>query len=53
MPLEPGPVQVIHNFFKTKSEVLADLDRHDMWPTVYVCNRMEELLDPETSPLKS
>ena len=43
MALEPGPMQVIHNFFTTKSEVLADLDKHDMWPTVYVSNRMEEL----------
>ena len=43
MALEPGPMQVIHNFFTTKSEVLADLDRLDLWPTTYVSNRMEEL----------
>ena len=27
MALEPGPMQVVHNFFTTKSEVLADIDR--------------------------
>ncbi len=43
MTLEPGPMRVEHNFFSTKSEVLADIDRLDLWPTVYVSNRMEEL----------
>lgn len=43
MALEPGPMKVIHNYFNTKSEVLADLDRLDLWPTVYVSNRMDEL----------
>jgi Cupin domain len=43
MALEPGPMQVVHNFFSTKSEVLADLDKLDLWPTTYVSNRMEEL----------
>jgi len=43
MALEPGPMQVIHNFFSTKSEVLADIDKLDLWPTVYVSNRMDEL----------
>jgi len=36
-------MRVEHNFFSTKSEVLADIDRLDLWPTVYVSNRMEEL----------
>ena len=31
------------NFFSTKSEVLADIDKLDLWPTVYVSNRMDEL----------
>lgn len=43
MPLEPGPMRVIHNFFSTKSEVLADIDRLDFWPTTYVSDRMDEL----------
>ena len=43
MALEPGPMQVVHNFFTTKSEVLADLDKLDLWPTTYVSDRMEEL----------
>jgi hypothetical protein len=43
MALEPGPMRVVHNFFTTKSEVLADIDKLDFWPTTYVSNRMEEL----------
>ena len=43
MALRPGPMRVEHAFFKTKSEVLADIDKLDFWPTVYVSNRMEEL----------
>lgn len=43
MALDPGPMRVMHNFFKSKSEVLADIDRLDLWPTVYVSDRMEEL----------
>ena len=43
MPLESGPMQVIHNAFTSKSEVLADLDRLDLWPTTYVSERMQEL----------
>ena len=43
MPLKPGPMQVIHGFFSTKSEVLADIDRQDLWPTTYVSERMEAL----------
>lgn len=43
MALEPGPMQVIRNFFTTKDEVLDDIKRLDLWPTVYVSNRMEEL----------
>jgi hypothetical protein len=43
MALEPGPMHVVHNFFTTKSEVLADIDKLDFWPTTYVSNRMEEL----------
>jgi hypothetical protein len=43
MALEPGPMQVIHNFFSSKSEVFADLDKLDFWPTTYVSDRMEEL----------
>ena len=43
MALEPGPMHVIHNFFTTKSEVLADIDKLDFWPTTYVSDRMEEL----------
>jgi quercetin dioxygenase-like cupin family protein len=43
MPLEPGPMQVIRNAFSTKEEVLDDIKRHDLWPTTYVSERMEEL----------
>ena len=43
MALKPGPMHVIHNFFTTKSEVLRDIDRLDLWPTTYVSERMQEL----------
>ena len=43
MPLEPGPMQVIHNAFSTKGEVFEDLKRLDLWPTTYVSERMQEL----------
>ncbi|MEM7019290.1 MAG: cupin domain-containing protein [Pseudomonadota bacterium] len=43
MALEPGPMQVIHNFFSTKAEVLDDIKKLDLWPTTYVSDRMEEL----------
>ena len=43
MPLPPGPMQVVHNFFTTKSQVLADIDLLDLWPTTYVSGRMQEL----------
>ncbi len=43
MPLEPGPMQVIHNAFSTKEEVFEDLKRLDLWPTTYVSERMQEL----------
>ncbi len=43
MPLEPGPMTVVHGAFSTKEEVLADIARLDLWPTTYVSERMEEL----------
>ena len=43
MPLEPGPMQVIHNAFSTKDEVFEDLKHLDLWPTTYVSERMQEL----------
>ena len=43
MALKPGPMQVIHNFFKTKDEVLDDIKKLDLWPSVYVSDRMDEL----------
>ena len=43
MTFQPGPMQVIHNFFSTKEEVLDDIKKLDLWPTVYVSERMEEL----------
>ena len=43
MALKPGPMKVVHNFFTTKSEVLADIDKLDFWPTTYVSDRMDEL----------
>ena len=43
MALEPGPMQVIKNFHSTKDEVLDDIKKLDLWPTVYVSERMEEL----------
>ena len=41
MALEPGPMQVVHNFHTTKEEVLDDIKKLDLWPTVYVSERME------------
>lgn len=43
MALEPGPMQVIHNFHHTKAEVYDDLKLLDLWPTTYVSERMDEL----------
>ena len=43
MPLNPGPVKVIHGFHSSKEEVLDDIKKLDLWPTVYVSERMEEL----------
>lgn len=43
MPLPPGPMQVVHSFFTNKSQVLADIDLLDLWPTTYVSGRMQEL----------
>lgn len=43
MALEPGPMEVIHKFHSSKEEVLEDIKKLDLWPTVYVSDRMEEL----------
>ena len=43
MALEPGPMQVIQDFHTTKEEVLDDIKKLDLWPTVYVSDRMDEL----------
>lgn len=43
MALEPGPMQVMHGFFSTKDDVFDDMKRHDLWPTTYVSDRMDEL----------
>ncbi len=43
MALPPGPMQVIKNFHSSKAEVLDDIRRLGLWPTVYVSERMEEL----------
>ena len=43
MTFQPGPIQVIHDFFSTKEEVLEDIKKLDLWPKVYVSERMEEL----------
>ena len=43
MALKPGPMKVIHNFFKTKDEVLDDIKKLDLWPSAYVSDRMDEL----------
>lgn len=43
MALEPGPMKVIHNFHSSKEEVLEDIKKLDLWPTVYVSDRMDEL----------
>jgi hypothetical protein len=34
MTFQPGPMQVIHDFFSTKEEVLDDIKKLDLWPTV-------------------
>ena len=36
-------MQVIDDFFSTKEEVLEDIKKLDLWPTVYVSERMEGL----------
>jgi hypothetical protein len=41
--LEPGPMQVIHDAFSTKDEVLDDIKALDFWPTTYVSDLMDEL----------
>ena len=51
MALEPGPMQVIKNFHSTKDEVLDDIKKLDLWPTVYVSERMEELPFGQTIPI--
>jgi len=43
MPLEPGPMRVLHDHFTTKEEVLEEIMRLDLWPTTYVSERMAEL----------
>ena len=43
MALEPGPMQVVHGFHSSKAEVLDDIKKLDLWPTVYVSDRMDEL----------
>ena len=43
MALEPGPMQVINNFFSSKDEVLDDIKKLDFWPTTSVSDRMDEL----------
>ena len=43
MALEPGPMQVLHNYFHSKEEVLEEIKTLDLWPTTYVSERMEEL----------
>ena len=43
MALTPGPMKVVHGFFKSKDEVLDDIKKLDLWPTTYVSDRMEEL----------
>ena len=34
-------MRVIDDFFSTKEEVLEDIKKLDLWPTVYVSERME------------
>ena len=43
MPLKSGPMRVLHGFDSSKEEVLDDIKKLDLWPTVYVSERMEEL----------
>ena len=43
MPLKSGPMKVVHGFHFSKEEVLADIKKLDLRPTVYVSERMEEL----------
>ncbi|MDA0978364.1 MAG: cupin domain-containing protein [Proteobacteria bacterium] len=43
MALEPGPAHIIKGFHQTKAEVLADIAAQDMWPSIYVSERMDEL----------
>ena len=43
MAFKPEPMKVFPNFFSSKEEVLDDIKKLDLWPTVYVSDRMEEL----------
>ena len=43
MPLKPGPMRVVHGFHSSKEEVLDDITKLDLWPTVYVSERMQGL----------
>ena len=43
MAFKTEPMKVILGFFSTKEEVLDDIKKLDLWPTVYVSDRMEEL----------
>lgn len=43
MALDPGPLQVLRNYFSSKDEVLEEIKCLDLWPTTYVSHRMDEL----------
>ncbi len=43
MALEPGPMQVFHNFFSTKEEVFDEINKLELWQTVNLSERMAEL----------
>ena len=43
MAFKPEPMKVFPNFFSSKEEVLDDIKKLDLWPSVYVSDRMEEL----------
>ena len=36
-------LEIISNFHSNKAEVLADIAKQDLWPSVYVSERMDEL----------
>ena len=40
MALQPGPMQVVHNYVSSRDEVLNDLKQHGFWPPTCLKNSL-------------